>query len=345
MTSSKGRQQREAARARLARQMAERQAAARRRRQRLIGAGAGGALLLVVAATFWVVTAVTSEPDAGTPAAAGPGCTWNEMLAREHGHQDQAGGQGGQGGERGPGEQRDPGGQGGSLAAHPDEEAIVDVGLPPTDVPQAGTRTMTVATSLGDIVVELDLAAAPCVAASFTHLAGQDFYDGSKCHRMFPGMLQCGDPTARGEGYRDTDGTGGPSYQFADENLPTDAGSPYYPAGTVAMANSGPDTNGSQFFVIYQDMDLDGPNYSVVGQVVEGLDVLAQLDEIGHDGAFESSAGGGHPNEDVVIEDLQVSEVRTPGPTGAPSPAPGGSPAPTPTPAAAATPSAAPSGA
>jgi peptidyl-prolyl cis-trans isomerase B (cyclophilin B) len=121
-------------------------------------------------------------------------------------------------------------------------------------------------------------------------------------------MLQCGDPTARGEGYRETDGTGGPSYQFADENLPTQQNPTFYPAGTVAMANSGPGTNGSQFFFIYQDTDLNGPNYSVIGTIVGGMEVLEQVDAIGHDGAFDPSPGGGHPNEDVIIETLRMSD-------------------------------------
>jgi peptidyl-prolyl cis-trans isomerase B (cyclophilin B) len=188
------------------------------------------------------------------------------------------------------------------------ETATVDVGVPPAGEPREGTQRMTVATNLGDIVVEIDVAAAPCTAASFAHLADNQVYDGSKCHRMFPGILQCGDPTARGDGYRDTDGQGGPSYRFADENLPVGQ-TPAYPAGTVAMANSGPDTNGSQFFFVYRDLDLDGPNYGVIGRVVTGMEVLQEVDAIGHDGAFEPSlGGGGHPNEDVVIETLRISD-------------------------------------
>jgi peptidyl-prolyl cis-trans isomerase B (cyclophilin B) len=73
------------------------------------------------------------------------------------------------------------------------------------------------------------------------------------------------------------------------------------------MANSGPGTNGSQFFFIFEDTDLNGPNYSVVGQIVEGMEVLEQIGEAGHDGAFDPNPGGGHPNEDVIIETLRVS--------------------------------------
>ncbi|HEY8471891.1 MAG TPA: peptidylprolyl isomerase [Natronosporangium sp.] len=284
MSSTKERQQRAAARARLARQMAERQAAARKRRQRRLAISGAVALVVVVAGTFWIVNAVTDDEStpaaASTPtpsASAGPAspgpCVWNEQEP---------------------------------------SDTVVDVGVPPSGEPRAGSQTMTVSTNHGDIVVSMDLAASPCIAASFSHLADQEFYDGTKCHRMFPGMLQCGDPTAKGEGYRETDGRGGPSYRFANENLPTwrggmAAGDPYYPAGTVAMANSGPDTNGSQFFFIYQDTDLDGPNYSIVGEIVEGMDVLEEIDAIGHDGAFDPNPGGGHPNEDIIIESLRVS--------------------------------------
>ena len=286
MTSSRERQQREAARARLARQMAEREAAARKRRQRnrIIISAAGGVVAVLIA--VWAVTSIgggeddpqpvaadTPTPGVDTSAAPDPTpteCVWTEV---------------------------EPG------------DTVVDVGIPPEDEPREGTQIMTVSTSIGEIQVEVDVAAAPCIAASFTHLASQEFYDGTKCHRMFPGMLQCGDPTAKGEGYRDTDGTGGPSYRFGDENLPVDAEGAFYPAGTVAMANSGPNTNGSQFFFIFEDTDLNGPNYSVIGTVIEGMDVLEQVNEIGHDGAFDPAPGGGHPNEDVIIESLRMSEV------------------------------------
>lgn len=285
MTSSRERQQRATARARLARQMSERQAAARKRRQRYLAAGAAGGLVLVVAVAFWVVSAVTgdeTDPAAAagtaspTPGASGapaaPGeCAWNPVAT---------------------------------------SDTATDVGTPPEGEPREGTQTMTVTTNLGEIMVEMDLAAAPCIAASFSHLASQEFYDGTYCHRMFPGMLQCGDPNATDADYAEQEGigSGGPAYQFPDQNLPTTQNPTYYPAGTVAMANSGPGTNGSQFFFIFEDTDLNGPNYSVVGQIVSGMDVLEQVNEIGHDGAFDPNPGGGHPNEDIIIESLRVSD-------------------------------------
>jgi peptidyl-prolyl cis-trans isomerase B (cyclophilin B) len=262
--------------------MAERREAAKRRRQRQVVAGSAAALVLVVAGVFWAVTALTDEDPGPVPPAADATPTAEPSVAPT------------------PGEC--------AWTEVPADGTAVDVGTPPPDEPREGTQLMTVATNLGELTVEMDLAASPCIAASFTHLAEQELFDGSKCHRMFPGMLQCGDPTARGEGYRETDGTGGPSYQFADENLPTQQNPTFYPAGTVAMANSGPGTNGSQFFFIYQDTDLNGPNYSVIGTIVGGMEVLEQVDAIGHDGAFDPSPGGGHPNEDVIIETLRMSD-------------------------------------
>jgi peptidyl-prolyl cis-trans isomerase B (cyclophilin B) len=294
--SSRERQQR----AVRARQAAERRAAAvRHRRQWLVTAGSVAGLLLLMAGVFWAFTALTSEDP---PAAAG-GCGWVEYGESHLDASGQGGGSGGQGGE---------------LAAHPSLELMVDVGVPPRDVPRAGSQPMTIQTNLGEVRVEMDLAAAPCAAASFAHLAGQEFYDGTYCHRMFPGMLQCGDPKAVDADYPNVPGigTGGPSYEFPDENLPTRRNPVYYPAGTVAMANTGaPDTNGSQFFFIYRDLDLDGPNYSVVGRIVAGDEVFAQVDAIGHDAAFEGNAGGGRPNQDIIIQTLRVDDPVLPEPT------------------------------
>jgi peptidyl-prolyl cis-trans isomerase B (cyclophilin B) len=281
VTSTKERQQRAAARAKLARQMADRQAVAKKRRQRQMIIGGAAALVLVVAGTFWAVSALTGDDEA--PAAQQPTPTTGASAA--------------------------PPGEPGECVwtEVPASEVIVDVGTPPEGEPREGIQTMTVATTLGEIEVAMDLSAAPCIAASFSHLASQGFYDGTYCHRMFPGMLQCGDPNARDADYQEQEGlgAGGPSYEFPDQNLPTEP--PYYPAGTVAMANSGPNTNGSQLFFIYQDTEL-GPDYSVVGTIINGLEALQQLDEIGHDGAFDPSPGGGHPNQDVIIESLTVSD-------------------------------------
>ena len=271
MTSTRERQ-RAAARARLEKEMAERKAAARKRRQMQAGFGAGAALLLVAAGTVWLVSALgDDDKDTAAQNTAEPApCVWTEI----------------------PADQR--------------TATTKDVGLPPTtEPPRSGNQVMTVSTSFGDIEVTMNLAAAPCTAASFSHLASKDFFDGTKCHRMFPGMLQCGDPSAKGAGYRDSDGTGGPTYRFGDENLPVNQ-RPAYPEGVVAMANSGPDTNGSQFFFIYQDVELQ-PAYTIIGKVTKGLDVLKKATEPGHDGAFDPQPGGGHPKNEILINDLTVA--------------------------------------
>jgi peptidyl-prolyl cis-trans isomerase B (cyclophilin B) len=274
VTSTRERQ-RAAARARLEREMAERAAKARKRRQMQAAIGAGAALLIVVVGTVWLVSATGDDSKTSTPGAQPSGnaaqCTWIEV----------------------PKEQR--------------TKTTKDVGLPPTGTePRSGTQVMTLATNFGNVEVTMDLAKAPCIAASMTHLASKNFFDGIKCHRMFPGMLQCGDPSAKGKGYRKEDGTGGPTYKFNSENLPTDQ-RPAYPEGVVAMANSGtPDSNGSQFFFIYQDTELQ-PDYAVLGRITKGLDVIKNATKAGHDGAFEPQPGGGHPKNDILINDVTVS--------------------------------------
>jgi peptidyl-prolyl cis-trans isomerase B (cyclophilin B) len=171
---------------------------------------------------------------------------------------------------------------------------------------RSGTVTMTITTNLGVIEVRMDAAKTPCTIASFAFLAGQHFFDNSPCHRLVNqdafGVLQCGDPTGTGQG--------GPAYQFADENLsglPThNGGHTYYPRGMVAMANAGPNTNGSQFFIAFRDTDLP-PDYTPFGQVTRGLDIVDQVALGGDDGAYASTAGGGHPKVKITIQSLTVS--------------------------------------
>jgi peptidyl-prolyl cis-trans isomerase B (cyclophilin B) len=167
-----------------------------------------------------------------------------------------------------------------------------DVGTPP---PAAGTQTvMTITTNLGTIAIRLDPAGAPCTVASFAYLAGRHYFDGSRCHRLVTSgiyVLQCGDPSGTGQG--------GPAYQFDDENLDATAG--MYPAGTVAMANAGPGTNGSQFFIVYRDSQLQ-PDYTPFGQVTSGLDVVTGVANAGED----TGTGDGHPKMPVTIQNLTV---------------------------------------
>lgn len=162
----------------------------------------------------------------------------------------------------------------------------------PEEKPQAkGTVDATVATSAGDLAVTLDADRTPCTVNSFLSLAAQKYFDDTECHRLTTEgifVLQCGDPTGTG--------SGGPGYSFADEL----DGSETYPAGTLAMANSGPDTNGSQFFVVYDDSSLP-PDYTVFGQLDEAsTKTVAVLADKGTD----SGAGDGAPKEKVTITEV-----------------------------------------
>jgi peptidyl-prolyl cis-trans isomerase B (cyclophilin B) len=269
VTSTKDRQ-RAAARQRLELQMAQRAEAARRRRRLQLSIAGGVAVLLVAVGTVWLVTDVFGGSDSSNNAAAPSKCTWIPV----------------------PADQR--------------TKQTVDVGTPPVQPARTGTKTMTITTNFGVVEIAMDLAKTPCTSASMAYLASKKFYDGTKCHRMFEGVLQCGDPSAKGNGYRETDGTGGPAYRFGSENLPTDQRPPY-PAGVVAMANSGSaDSNGSQFFIVYKDIQLQ-PDYTVLGKVTKGLDVVEKATAKGDDGAYKNSAGGGHPKQDVILQSVTVS--------------------------------------
>jgi peptidyl-prolyl cis-trans isomerase B (cyclophilin B) len=171
----------------------------------------------------------------------------------------------------------------------PDEPAARPVPLPPDPrrTPDRGTVVVVLKTNHGAIPLTLRRSAAPCTVQSFLHLVRHGFYDRTPCHRLtaYPTLkvLQCGDPTGTGEG--------GPGYRYKDE-LPTDLkpapNDPtgvrrIYPRGILAMANAGPDTNGSQFFLVYADSVLR-PNYTVFGATDEVG--LATLDRIAAGGVL-----------------------------------------------------------
>lgn len=161
--------------------------------------------------------------------------------------------------------------------------------------PEGGTAsTLTLTTNCGDIVIALD-AKAPATVSSAVFLAQDGFYDNTACHRLTTAgifVLQCGDPLA--------DGTGGPGYTVPDENLPAD-GTANYPAGTVAMANAGPGTSGSQFFIVYDDTTLPG-DYTIWGTVTEGLDLVKEIASVG----VADGSGDGSPRQPVFIESATV---------------------------------------
>ncbi|MFC5824474.1 peptidylprolyl isomerase [Nonomuraea insulae] len=178
---------------------------------------------------------------------------------------------------------------------------VKDVGMPPTKVKtEPATKAMTLKTNQGDIVVELNNAKAPCTTNSLEFLAKKKYYDGSKCHRLgsakFP-MLQCGDPTAKADG-KSQDGSGGPGYVMAEENL-TGA---QYKRGVMAMAKTqAPGSTGSQFFLVYGDIQLT-PDYTPVGTITKGLDILDKVSKAGV--IADMGDGTGAPKQSVEIKDV-----------------------------------------
>jgi cyclophilin family peptidyl-prolyl cis-trans isomerase len=150
--------------------------------------------------------------------------------------------------------------------------------------------TATMETSMGTMVIELDAINAPRTVNSFVYLAGYRYFEGIIFHRIIKGFVcQGGDPTGTG--------TGGPGYRFADE-LPKPG---QYQIGSLAMANSGPNTNGSQFFLISGQSGVQlPPAYALFGQVVKGLDVVEAMQSV-------ETARGDRPVVDVVINSVTIT--------------------------------------
>jgi peptidyl-prolyl cis-trans isomerase B (cyclophilin B) len=301
VASSKTRQ-RKLARAKMERQMARRAAKVRRRRQTYAGVVVGIVVILGIAGTVWALGGFSSKK---TTPESGP-CLWAPA------------------------------------APNPSASSnLKDVGTPPTTgTKTTGTDTMTITLNSGTVVGSLDVAKAPCTAASFQYLAGKKFFDNTSCHRLTTAttyLLQCGDPGTSGEG--------GPSYTFANENVPTPpepsdsasaspaaSGTVIYPRGTLAMAAPTADQNGSQFYIVYKDSPLP-PQYTVFGTVTQGLDVL---DKIAAAGAVDDSGkttADGKPKNPVTITSLTVVP-------GGPSTAPSAGPSAAPSASASASPSA-----
>ncbi len=150
------------------------------------------------------------------------------------------------------------------------------------------TYTATLHTNLGDITIELDAARSPITVNNWLFLAREGFYDGVIFHRVVPGfVIQGGDPTGTGRG--------GPGYKFRDEL----DGEGRYSRGTVAMANAGPNTNGSQFFICLDDVGLPHA-YTIFGKVVDGMDTV--------DAIASAPRSGEKPLQDVVISSIAVTE-------------------------------------
>jgi peptidyl-prolyl cis-trans isomerase B (cyclophilin B) len=297
--------ERDLERARAARQ-AERQAAERTRRRRLI-LGAGAAVV-AVAVGIGVVLAVGGDEDPSTPPAASPSASPTSTASAQPVNCSE------------PNDDL-------QTTAQQFPEGAQGITLPESTV------GLTVTTNCGDLEIVLNQDVTPRNAEALVFLANtgapiceppgadcsgptpngevkqvQGYWDNTLCHRLTTSgifVLQCGDPTGTG--------TGDPGFSTPDENLDAIAadfegagnGQVIYPRGTVAMANSGPDTNGSQFFLVYQDSPL-APDYTVVGQVTKGLEILDIVAEAGVDGGDAD----GKPAQPLELEKVLSFERR-----------------------------------
>jgi peptidyl-prolyl cis-trans isomerase B (cyclophilin B) len=276
VASSKSRQ-RKLARAKVDRQMARR--AARERRRRQVGAATAIGLVLVLGAglTMWALGVFDSKPD--TTEASGEACAWTTQSAAD---------------------------------------SSKDVGQPSTEnIPSDGTRPATLTfNALAPVTATLNITDAPCSVASFTYLAGRNYFDNTKCTEITEeGALHCGDISG--------DGLGGPTSTYWDENIPaatnpsappSGAVAPAYPAGTIALTSPTPGSNGSQFLIFFKDFNPEKPQYPIIGSVATGLETVQEI------GAMETVANDAGktvvPKSDVLISSLTVGEV---GATAAPA--------------------------
>jgi peptidyl-prolyl cis-trans isomerase B (cyclophilin B) len=188
--------------------------------------------------------------------------------------------------------------QGPACKYTPDAQgAAKKVSPPPDHATVSGQVDLDMVTSAGDIGLELDADATPCTVNSFVSLADQGYFDDTTCHRLTTAqsgifVLQCGDPMGTG--------MGGPGYAFDDEL----SGDETYSAGTVAMANAGPNTNGSQFFIVYDETPLPA-SYTVFGQLDD--DGLKVVQDIAAQGTADGGPDGA-PKETVSIESISVAD-------------------------------------
>jgi peptidyl-prolyl cis-trans isomerase B (cyclophilin B) len=290
-------QRRDAARRRLDRQLRRRQMRDSARKRWTLITTIAGALVLVVVVTV-VLIAVTNDDkkpaaNSSTTPSASPTSTRSALPTRAPAKIA----------SRAAKKTTGPCSYAESASALKQNTSLFDVGLPPDPSPTpTAKRTVVFTTNRGDITAQLDGASAPCNVQSLVYLVGKNFYDDTACPRSVDQgiyVVQCGDPTATG--------AGGPTYAVKDENL----SQAKYPAGTIAMANGGPNTNGSQFFFITKDSNMNkaagtglDKKYTVVGHVTKGLDILQKVAQSGNDGS--NQAGGGRPNEDLIFKTVRV---------------------------------------
>lgn len=271
--------QRRLARERLVRQQARRAARARRWRLGMLATGACVLVAALGAGSYFVFFAGGGKPAASASAASkSPTPTPSPTAAAS------------------PGPTVAPASA--QCSYLPNGKAARAVGTPPARPGPAPTYQATITTNRGPVVVDLLASHTPCTVNSFVYLAARHYFSGTNCHRLTTAgiyVLQCGDPTGTG--------SGGPGYKFADEYLP----GARYTAGTLAMANSGPGTNGSQFFIVYRDSLNLPANYTPFGKVVKGLGIIQNVAKAGTDNA--NGQGDGHPKEKVVIESVTIKKA------------------------------------
>lgn len=273
----KKQRQRRLARERYQRQLARR--AERARRWRLAGIAAGGIVLLagagtgvyfLVAGTGKSASAASASPSATPSASASPAASAIPAADEPASH----------------------------CTYTASQPAARQAGLPPAKPDHTASYRATIRTNRGTMVMNLLNSKATCTVNSFVHLAARGFFSKTPCHRLTTKgiyVLQCGDPTGQG--------SGGPGYKFASENL---AGAKYT-TGTVAMANSGPGTNGSQFFIVYRNSLTLPASYTPFGKVASGLGIIQNVAKAGTDNA--NGAGDGHPKEKVVIKSVSITKT------------------------------------
>jgi peptidyl-prolyl cis-trans isomerase B (cyclophilin B) len=181
----------------------------------------------------------------------------------------------------------------------PSGTAARKVGVPPVKPRYKGKAYLaTIKTNRGNVVLALFNNKATCTVNSFLYLASKNYFSNTPCHRLTTTgiyVLQCGDPTGTGRG--------GPGYKFANENT---AGAQYTQAA-VAMANAGPGTNGSQFFLVYRNSTTLPANYTLFGKIVSGLGIIQNVAKAGSDNA--NGQGDGHPKEKVTIESVTFTKA------------------------------------
>ncbi|MGQ4597796.1 peptidylprolyl isomerase [Nocardia sp. R6R-6] len=285
-------QRRAAAKRKLERQLANRAERARKRKQLTIAGSVLGVVLVVAAVTgvYFLTRGEDDSSDAAAasstptvPSAAAPPAAKAKPATVACAYRDSA-----------------------KPADKPANKPKAD-GIPTTGVDAKVSVSME--TSQGPIGLTLNNAESPCTVNSFVSLAAQSFFDGTNCHRMTANeglkVLQCGDPTGTG--------MGGPGYEF-DNEYPTDQyaqddpnavqNAIIYKRGTLAMANAGPGTNGSQFFIVYADSELP-PQYTIFGTVdANSLGTLDKIAQVGQDNS--NGPGDGKPKQPVTIQALRI---------------------------------------